>query len=92
MSKTVVRTTPLVTDITDCAAIKAALDEKLEAYNLAASGGAIRSIQDSDTSRVEYQGASLDRLMKDIQLLQAQYAACLAGGAPAMTRPINFVF
>lgn len=79
-------------DPTDCAAIKALLDEKLAAYNLASGGGAIRSVTDSDTSRIEYMSPNMERLMKDIQLLQAQYAACTAGTQAALTKPINFVF
>lgn len=87
------RTTTLVVDPSDCAAIKALLDEKLAAYNLASGGGSVRSVTDSDTSRIEYMSPNMDRLMKDIQLLQAQYAACLAGTQPAvLTKPINFVF
>jgi hypothetical protein len=85
--------TALVVDPTDCAAIKALLDEKLAQYNLATGGGGIRSVQDSDTSRIEYNAPNAQRLLQDIQLLQAQYAACIAGTSPAvLTKPINFVF
>lgn len=86
------RTTPLVANPTDCAAIKALLDEKLAAYNLAAGGGSIRAVTDSDNSRVEYMSPNMDRLMKDIQLLQAQYAACIGGQSAVVTKPVNFVF
>lgn len=83
----------LVVPADDCSAIKALLDERLKAYNDAMTGGQVRSIQDSDTSRVEYNSPNMDRLMKDIQLLQAQYAACLGQTvSPAMTKPINFIF
>jgi hypothetical protein len=86
-------TTPMVIDPTNCADIKARLEEKLAAYHLATSGGGIRSVQDSDTSRIEYQSPNAERLMRDIQLLQAMYTACLAGTAPAvMTKPINYLF
>lgn len=77
----------------DCAKLKALLDEKLAAYNLATNGGAIRAVTDSDGSRIEYMSPNAQRLLQDIQLLQASYAACLAGcSTPVMTRPINYLF
>lgn len=85
-------TTPLTVDPTDCAGIKAALEDKLAQYNLATGGGGIRSVTDSDTSRVEYNAPNAQRLMQDIQLLQAMYSSCIAGTSAVMTRPINFLF
>lgn len=82
----------LVVDPTDCAGIKQALEDKIAQYNLATGGGGIRSVQDSDTSRIEYNAPNAQRLMQDIQLLQAAYAACVGGAAAQMTKPINFVF
>jgi hypothetical protein len=93
MPTVTVRTSPLVPDPTDCAAIKALLDAKIDAYNTATAGGSIRSVTDSDTSSIEYNAPNAQQLLKDIQLLQAQYQACIAGTAvPVMTKPINFLF
>ena len=92
MTQPVARLTALVVDPTDCAAIKEALEEKLAQYNLATGGGGIRSVQDSDSSRIEYNAPNAQRLMQDIQMLQAAYAACVGQTAAAMTKPINFIF
>lgn len=75
----------------DCAAIKARLDSALSAYDRLVTGGAIRVVQDSDGSRIEYTAANSARLYADIGLLQAQYDACT--GKPAVvTRPLTFIF
>lgn len=76
----------------DCAAIKAELDSALAAYRRLTEGGATRVVQDSDGSRIEYTAANAGRLYARIQLLQAQYAACVGGTAPIVTRPLQFFF
>lgn len=76
----------------DCAAIKAKLDSALDAYTRLTQGGAIRVVQDSDGSRVEYTAANAGRLYANIALLQAQYDACIAGVPASVTRPVNFLF
>lgn len=75
-----------------CAEIKAELDSALAAYKRLTEGGALRVVQDSDGSRVEYTAANSSRLLQRIQLLQAQYDACLAGTSTVVTQPLQFFF
>lgn len=76
----------------DCAAIKTRLDAAQAAFDRLSLGGAVRVVVDSDGSRVEYTAASRAELYKYIQLLTAQYAACIGGTRVSVTRPTNFVF
>lgn len=75
-----------------CPEIKAELDSALAAYRRLTEGGAARVVQDSDGSRIEYTAANSGRLLMRIQLLQAQYAACLTGATPVVTKPLQFFF
>lgn len=72
------------------------LKNRLDAANLAAasirSGGGVRSVTDSDGSRIEYSTANLPSLLSYIALLQAQYDACVQGGGAVVTRPVQFFF
>lgn len=77
---------------TDCAAIKSQLDAANAALTALQNGAAVRSITDSDGSRIEYQSTDIGKLMSRVALLQAQYDACLAGTGAVVTRPVNFYF
>jgi hypothetical protein len=78
---------------TDCAAIKALLDQAIAARTLIATGGSVRSVTDSDGSRVEYNAAKMSDLNALIAKLQAEYDACNAGSVGVVaTRPTNFFF
>jgi 4-hydroxy-L-threonine phosphate dehydrogenase PdxA len=77
----------------DCSAIKAQLDEANRAYDSISNGAQVVVIVDAFRSRVEYGRANMPELKVKIALLEAQYAACLAGKPRAvMTRPIQFWF
>lgn len=76
----------------DCAAIKAKLDAAQAAFDRLISGRAIRVVVDSDGSRIEYTSANQSKLYQYLQLLQAQYDACIGGTKPAVTKPLQFVF
>jgi hypothetical protein len=76
----------------DCAEIKTRLDSARAAYDRLINGGAIRVVQDSDGSRVEYTAANSGKLYAYIALLEAQYAGCVAGTSPVATRPLQFFF
>lgn len=76
----------------DCALIKTKLDAALAALDRLTLGGAVRVIVDSDGSRIEYSTANRPSLVAYVQLLQAQYDACVTGNRAVVTRPINFVF
>ena len=76
----------------DCAAIKSRLDAAQAALEGLIAGGAIRSITDSDGSRIEDTSAQLPSLRSYIALLMAQYNACIAGTGTVVTKPVNFFF
>ncbi len=76
----------------DCAAIKTQLDAALAALTALQNGAAVRSITDSDGSRIEYQSSNMSALASRVALLQAQYDACIAGSGTVVTRPVNFYF
>lgn len=76
----------------DCAAIKSRLDAAQAALEGLIAGGAVRSVTDSDGSRIEYTAASLPSLRSYIALLMAQYNACIAGTGTVVTKPVNFFF
>jgi hypothetical protein len=75
-----------------CAEIKSRLDAAQAAYDALLAGGAVRSITDSDGSRIEYTSANLPSLVSRLALLTAQYNACLAGTGTVVTKPVNFFF
>lgn len=75
-----------------CADILARLNAAKAALAGAQQGGAIRSVTDTDGSRIEYTAANPGRLVSYIALLQAQYDACISGTTPVVTRPVNFFF
>lgn len=77
----------------DCAIIKAQLDEAKRAYDSISNGQQVVVIVDAFRSRVEYARANMGELKAKIGLLEAQYAACVAGNPrAALTRPIQFWF
>lgn len=76
----------------DCAAIKRDLDAAIAALSGLQSGAAVRSITDSDGSRIEYQSGDIASLRTRVALLQAQYDACIGGLTPMLTRPVQFFF
>lgn len=76
----------------DCADILRRLNEAKAALEGVLKGGSIRSIQDTDGSRVEYNAANQTNLRNYIALLQAQYDACIAGTSTVVTRPVNYFF
>ena len=78
---------------TDCEKIKANLDSALAAYQDLMLGKSIKVYVDSDGSRIEYSVQSQGTLYKYIQILQAQYDACVGNGKTAMMyRPLNPYF
>lgn len=77
---------------TNCATIKSRLDAAQAALEGLIAGGAVRSVTDSDGSRIEYTSANLPSLRSYIALLQAQYDACIGGTAAVVTKPVNFFF
>lgn len=76
----------------DCAAIKSRLDAAQAALEGLIAGGAVRSVTDSDGSRIEYTAAKLSDLRSYIALLTAQYNACIGGTGTVVTKPVNFFF
>lgn len=75
-----------------CADILNRLNEAKLAMHNARIGGVLRSVTDSDGSRIEYSQANLTNLSSYIALLQAQYDACVGGTAAVVTRPVNYFF
>lgn len=78
----------------DCAEIKLRLDYARNTLDRVMTGGAVRSVTDSDGSIIVYTAADPSRLISYIALLQAQYDSCTLGvpSTPIVTRPINFLF
>jgi hypothetical protein len=75
----------------DCAAIKDELDKAKDVYlKLIAPG--VRSVYDSDGSRIEYTTGNVEAYRDVVALLQARYDACIAGRPQALTTPINFIY
>lgn len=75
-----------------CVQILTRLNAARAALDAVINGGAIRSITDTDGSRVEYTSANSSKLVSYIALLQAQYDACIGGTSTVVTRPVNFFF
>lgn len=76
----------------DCAEILNRLNEAKAALHAVRIGGVVRSITDSDGSRIEYSQANMNNLTSYVALLQAQYDACVAGTGAVVTRPVNYFF
>jgi hypothetical protein len=78
----------------DCSAIKARLDEAIDARARLVNGSQVVVIVDAFRSRVEYKPADLSTLTAEIQRLTAEYNACINPGQPvvALTRPLRFIF
>jgi hypothetical protein len=76
----------------DCAALLAQLNEAKAALHALSIGGVVRSITDSDGSRIEYSQANKVNLVSYVALLQAQYDACIGSTAPVLTKPVNYFF
>ena len=76
----------------DCASILAQLNEAKAALHALNIGGVVRSITDSDGSRIEYSQANKTGLASYVALLQAQYDACVAGTPAVLTKPVNYFF
>jgi hypothetical protein len=77
---------------TNCAEIKTRLDAARAAYESLLSGGGVRSITDSDGSRIEYTTANLPSLASYIALLQAEYSGCINGTPTVVSKPVTFWF
>jgi len=75
----------------DCAAIKDELDKARATYERLIAPG-VRSVMDSDGSRIEYTTGNAEYYRERVQLLQAAYDACIGGRGAALTTPINFIF
>ena len=76
-----------------CAEIKTRLDAANRAYDRLVAGEQVVVIVDAQRSRVEYSPAKLSDLTQQIQVLQAQYDACVnPGKVTALTRPVTFRF
>ncbi len=75
-----------------CPEILVRLTEARTALSALLRGGAVRAIQDTDGSRIEYTSANPSRLVSYVALLEAQYAACLTGTPTVVTRPVQFFF
>jgi len=75
----------------DCAALKDELDKARATYERLIAPG-VRSVTDSDGSRIEYTTGNAEAYRERLQLLQAAYDACISGKGAALTTPINFIF
>lgn len=76
----------------DCADILRQLNAAKAALEALNTSGIIRSITDTDGSRIEYSVQRPQNLTSYVALLQAQYDACIAGTATIVTKPVNFFF
>lgn len=76
----------------DCNEILTRLEAARAALDAALKGGAVRSVTDSDGSRIEYTAANTSNLVSYIALLQAQYDACIGGTGAVVSRPVNYFF
>jgi hypothetical protein len=81
----------IVQTTADCAAIKDELDKARATYERLIAPG-VRSVMDSDGSRIEYSTGNAEYYREKVQMLQAAYNACLSGRGAALTTPINFIF
>ena len=76
----------------DCTEILNRLNEAKSALHAVRIGGVVRSISDSDGSRIEYSQANQANLVSYVALLEAQYAACVSGTSVVVARPVNYFF
>jgi len=75
----------------DCAKIKDELDKARATYEKLIAPG-VRSVWDSDGSRIEYSTGNAEYYRERVRNLQAAYDACIGGRGAALTTPINFIF
>ena len=76
-----------------CEDIKARLDNAIAARDRLATGSQVVVIVDAFRSRVEYRPVDIDKLTAYIQLVTAEYQACLNPcKRNVLTRPVQFRF